>query len=302
MIPWLTKFMFIVSLLLTTMLGYADDLVYAQNQTFTFHLKNVTIKTVLQAIEKQSEFIFMYRSDLFDTSKKVSIDANKQSVSQILDQILEGTAIAYEINDRQIVLKNVEKEFIFPEQTKIEKVTGKVTDQDGDPIVGATVKEINTSNGAITDLNGTFVLEAFTGNPIEVSYIGYKSQQLKVKVGEPLTVVMREDTEILDEVVVVGYGTQKKVNLTGAVSSVSASDIENRVQSDVLSAVQGTVPGVMVISRPGNSPEINFRGRGNLGTSEPLYVIDGAIADATFFSNLDPNTIESISLVSLKIC
>lgn len=210
MIPWLTKFMFIVSLLLTTMLGCADDLVYAQNQTFTFHLKNVTIKTVLQAIEKQSEFIFMYRSDLFDTSKKVSIDANKQSVSQILDQILEGTAIAYEINDRQIVLKNVEKEFIFPEQTKIEKVTGKVTDQDGDPIVGATVKEINTSNGAITDLNGTFVLEAFTGNPIEVSYIGYKSQQLKVKVGEPLTVVMREDTEILDEVVVVGYGTQKK--------------------------------------------------------------------------------------------
>ena len=297
MMPRLTKFMFVVGFLLTTIMSYANNLAYAQNQTFTFHLKNVSIKTVLQTIEKQSEFIFMYRSDLLDTSKKVSIDADRQSVSQILDQVLEGTSVTYEIKDRQIVLKKVEKEFISPEQTKKEKVTGKVTDQNGDPIVGATVKEINTSNGTITDLNGIFVFEVFTGKPIEVSYIGYKSQQLNVKVGEPLTVVMREDAKILDEVVVVGYGTQKKVNLTGAVSSVSASDIENRVQSDVLSAVQGTVPGVMVISRPGNNPEINFRGRGNLGTSEPLYVIDGAIADATFFSNLDPNTIESISFL-----
>ena len=108
---------------------------------------------------------------------------------------------------------------------------------------------------------------------------------------------MKEDTKTLDEVVVVGYGTQKKVNLTGSVASVSTDEIKDRVQTNVLSAVQGTVPGVTVISRPGQTPSINFRGRGNLGTSSPLYVIDGAIADATFFSNLDPNSIESISFL-----
>ena len=108
---------------------------------------------------------------------------------------------------------------------------------------------------------------------------------------------MKEDTKTLDEVVVIGYGTQKKVNLTGAVASVSTDDIKDRVQTNVLSAIQGTVPGVTIISRPGSTPSINFRGRGNLGTSAPLYVIDGAIADATVFSNLDPNTIESISFL-----
>ena len=97
--------------------------------------------------------------------------------------------------------------------------------------------------------------------------------------------------------VVVGYGTQKKVNLTGSVASISTDEIKDRVQTDVLSSIQGTVPGVTIISRPGSTPSINFRGRGNLGTSEPLYVIDGAIADATFFSNLDPNSIESISFL-----
>lgn len=94
--PRLTKFLFAVGFLLTTIFSYAGDLAYAQNQTFTFDLKNVTIKTVLQTIEKQSEFIFMYRSDLLDTSKKVSVSVDKQSVSQILDQILEGTAVTYE--------------------------------------------------------------------------------------------------------------------------------------------------------------------------------------------------------------
>ena len=108
---------------------------------------------------------------------------------------------------------------------------------------------------------------------------------------------LKEDAQALSEVVVVGYGTQKKVNLTGSVASVSTDEIKDRVQTNVLSAVQGTVPGVTVISRPGAEPSVNFRGRGNLGTSAPLYVIDGVIATSTFFANLDPNSIESISFL-----
>lgn len=175
--------------------------------------------------------------------------------------------------------------------------TGIVKDASGEPIIGASVVVTGTTNGTITDLDGKFLLsDVKAGTSLTVSYIGFATQSVKWN-GTSLTVTLKEDNKVLDEVVVVGYGTQKKVNLTGSVSSVSTDEIKDRVQSNVLSAVQGTVPGVTVISRPGSTPSINFRGRGNLGASEPLYVIDGAIADATFFSNLDPNSIESISFL-----
>lgn len=175
--------------------------------------------------------------------------------------------------------------------------TGIVKDAAGEPVIGASVVVTGTTNGTITDFDGKFTLDNVkSGSSLTISFIGFSSQTVKWK-GNSLDIVLKEDNKVLDEVVVVGYGTQKKVNLTGSVASVSADEIKDRVQTNVLSAVQGTVPGVTVISRPGSTPSINFRGRGNLGTSEPLYVIDGAISDATFFSNLDPNSIESISFL-----
>lgn len=177
------------------------------------------------------------------------------------------------------------------------EVKGLVLDAMGEPIIGASVVVKGTTNGVVTDLDGQFEIpNVKKGSTITISYIGYSTQNI-VWNGSPLKVTLKEDNALLEEVVVVGYGTQKKVNLTGSVASVSADEIKDRVQTNVLSAVQGTVPGVTVISRPGSTPSINFRGRGNLGTSEPLYVIDGAISDATFFSNLDPNSIESISFL-----
>lgn len=177
------------------------------------------------------------------------------------------------------------------------QVNGLVLDAMGEPIIGASVVVKGTTNGVVTDLDGKFEIpNVKKGSTITISYIGYATQNI-VWDGSPIKVTLKEDNALLEEVVVVGYGTQKKVNLTGSVASVSADEIKDRVQTNVLSAVQGTVPGVTVISRPGSTPSINFRGRGNLGTSEPLYVIDGAISDATFFSNLDPNSIESISFL-----
>lgn len=159
---------------------------------------------------------------------------------------------------------------------------GMVKDATGEPVIGASVVVTGTTNGTITDYEGRFSLENVKPNSsITISFIGFSSQTVKWK-GTSLDIVLKEDNKVLDEVVVVGYGTQKKVNLTGSVASVSSDEIKDRVQTNVLSAVQGTVPGVTVISRPGSNPSINFRGRGNLGTSEPLYVIDGAISDATF--------------------
>lgn len=300
MMPRLTKFMFVVGFLLTTIMSYASNLAYAQNQTFTFHLKNVSIKTVLQTIEKQSEFIFMYRSDLLDTSKKVSVDADKKSVSQILDQILEGTAVTYEINDRQIVLKKVKSEVILPEQTKKKKVTGKVTDLNGDPVVGATVKDTETSNGTITDLNGAFVLEDFTGEQIEISYIGYVSQRMEVKTGETLKIVLREDTEMLDEVVVVGYGTQRKATLTGAVAKVDGKTLSKSAEPNLVNSLAGHVPGLIINTRsnePGSEViEMNIRGKSTWKGGGPLIIIDG-IANRDGLEKLNSRDIESISVL-----
>ncbi|EJX06955.1 secreted protein containing TonB-dependent receptor, plug domain protein [gut metagenome] len=182
-------------------------------------------------------------------------------------------------------------------QQQAAECSGTIVDATGEPIIGASVVVQGTTNGTITDFDGKFTLtDVPKGAVLNVSFIGYTTQTIKWE-GQPLNITLKEDNKVLDEVVVVGYGTQKKVNLTGSVASVSSEDIKDRVQTNVLSAVQGTVPGVTVISRPGSTPSINFRGRGNLGTSEPLYVIDGTIADATFFSNLDPNSIESISFL-----
>lgn len=175
-------------------------------------------------------------------------------------------------------------------------VTGTVSDKSG-TLPGVTVLEKNTTNGSATDIEGKYTLRVAKGAILQFSFVGYKTQEIVVGNQAVIDVVLEPDNRQLEEVVVVGYGTQKKVNLTGSVASVSADEIKERVNTDVLKAVQGTVPGVTVISRPGQTPSINFRGRGNLGTSAPLYVIDGVIADASFFSNLDPNTIESISFL-----
>ena len=178
------------------------------------------------------------------------------------------------------------------------KVTGQVLDEFGMGVPGANVVVKGQSGiGCVTDLDGKFTLEVPQNSTLIISFIGYITQEHAVKGGGAITVKLVPDSQALDEVVVVGYGTQKKVNLTGSVASVNTDEIKDRVQSNVLAAVQGTVPGVTIISRPGSTPSINFRGRGNLGTSAPLYVIDGAVADATVFSNLDPNSIESISFL-----
>lgn len=214
--------------------------------------------------------------------------------------MFKNSGYTYKIVNNQIIVSKanavaaVEKQ----QQQQAKKVTGCVKNALGEPIIGASVVEKGApTNGTITDFDGNFTLTV-SGNELQISYIGYLPQVVKVQSGvTSYNVTLKEDTKTLDEVVVIGYGTQKKVNLTGAVASVSTDDIKDRVQTNVLSAVQGTVPGVTIISRPGSTPSINFRGRGNLGTSAPLYVIDGAIADATVFSNLDPNTIESISFL-----
>lgn len=266
----------------------------------SFKMQNVTVQEVLASVERQTNYRFTYNPLQIGADRRVTIDLSNKSVTEILDELFLGKKVQYVVDGNNIVLfidgKKAELKGI--NQQKIKVVKGTVKDNTGEVVIGANVIDLSVpSNGTITDIDGNFTLQVSDDTRLQISYIGYNSKEISVKGVTDLQIILDEDSEILDEVVVVGYGTQKKVNLTGSVSSVNSEDIKDRVQNDVLSSIQGTVPGVTVVSHPGKDASINFRGRGNLGISEPLYVIDGAIANAAFFSNLDPNSIESISFL-----
>ena len=179
-------------------------------------------------------------------------------------------------------------------------IVGKVIDANGEPLVGASVAEAGTSNGTITDLDGAFVLNVEKNVTLLVSYVGYKDQE--VRAHKDMVVMLREDTQVLDEVVAIGYGTQKKANLTGAVTTVDVSKtLESKTESDVAKALQGAVPGLTITNTTGDldaDPTVVIRGIGTLsnnGTSSPLYVVDGVPVEN--LSYLNPNDIESISVL-----
>lgn len=290
-----TRIMKITLILILVGVIQVSATTYAQEHRISVSVKNGTFYDVVSQIERQSEFMFFYKSEEIDGNQRINLNAKNKLVSEILDEITKNNNLTYKVTGKHIIIT---KTAITSQITK--EIVGVVTDERGEPIVGANVVEKGTSNGTITDLEGKFSLTVSEKSVLIVSYIGYNTQDVTVTSKTVYNIQLEEDSQALDEVVVVGYGTQKKVNLTGSVASVSSDEIKDRVQTDVLSSIQGTVPGVTIVSRPGKDVSINFRGRGNLGTSEPLYVIDGAIADATFFSNLDPNSIESISFLNMQ--
>lgn len=288
---------FLTFLLLVCLL-FSSHYVWSQEKNaITLNVKNETVESIFSQIGKQTGLKFFYDQEVVDTAPRVSINVKNASLQSVLDKITVQTQLYFNRKNNTI---SVGKQVIVDTSISSHKkvISGRVVDQTGEPVIGASVVVKGTSNGYITDVDGNYMLTDVPEDAvISVSYVGYQTVELKVGNKDLAKIILKEDSELLDEVVVVAYGTQKKINLTGSVTSVSTEDIKDRVQTDVLSAVQGTVPGVTVISRPGQEISVNFRGRGNLGTSAPLYVIDGVVADATFFSNLDPNSIESISFL-----
>lgn len=197
------------------------------NKNFSFELRDVTVKDVFRYIEKNSEYVFLYASDK-NLSKIVDVDVRNKSVREILDEVLEHTGLVYEIDGKQILVK--EQQVSAPsvgqqstlQQTK--KISGVVKDEAGETIIGANVWVKDTQTGVVTDINGRYQLTLNIPNPVLVfSYLGMKTQEIVVGDKSEINVVLKADTEQLDEVVVVGYGTQKKVNLTGSVSSIDIS-------------------------------------------------------------------------------
>lgn len=299
----LTKIMLITGLLLYHLQGYSSNLAYAQEQSFTFHLQNVTIAKVLQTIEEQSEFIFMYRADLFDVSKKVSVKADKMEVAQILDQILAGTGVTYEINDRQILLKKDVTQNVPQQSGKKKTIRGIVTDDaTQEPIIGATIMIKGSNTGVTSNLDGDFSIECSEGDTLNVSFIGYQDKKVIIHSGNIYAISLKESTELLDEVVVTAFGVgQKKESLVGAVQQVKPQEL--KVPSSSLStAFAGRMAGVIAVQRSGEpgADGANFwiRGKSTFsGATDALIIMDGVEISATELNALDPEVIESFSIL-----
>lgn len=270
---------------------------YSQNTRVSFAVDNVGLNKVLEEIESQTDYLFIYNSQI-NVNKLVTIKANKQTVSKVLDQILQNTGIEYKLEGSHIILEKVEEvhnssSAVQQQQTK--KITGKVVDKTGEAIIGANVKIQGTDKGTITDLDGNFILEVAPKDVLVISYIGYLDTKVPIAGQKQIHVVLSEDNKMLDEVVVIGYGTTSTRKMASAVTAVKGEKLQDLPFNSVAASLAGRATGVIVQSsggEPGSAPSISIRGGG-----APVYVIDGVISDAWDFNTLNPNDIESLSIL-----
>lgn len=283
-------------------LAYASDS-YAQTAIVNVEAQNQTVGEVLKEIENQSEFGFFFSNKHIDLNRRVSVISHNSDIFKVLEKVFEGTNVKYSVLDKKIVL-TTQAENVQAAQQATFKVNGKVVDENGEEVIGAAVLEKGTTNGTVTDMDGNFELKV-SGKEVtlEVSYIGYSKAIVKAKAGTITKVVLKEDTEVLDEVVVVAYGTQKKSNLTGSVDVVSSKEMENRPVTSASSMLQGKASSITFSTpdggnAPGSAPTLQIRGQAALSeATPPLVVIDGIPSDMGAFNALNPNEIESISVL-----
>lgn len=289
----LTTFLFFVSTFSLIASG-----TYSQNKaiTITINKENVLVKDVLNEIEDQSGYFFIYNNEFIDVYRRVDVHAKDQVVNSVLDEIFEGKNVYYTIDKRKIILF-LSEEGVHAQQNPI---TGKIADSNGQPLPGVTIIVKGTTTGTITDADGNYHLTKIPDNAILVfSFVGMKSQEIRVGNQTSIIVTMEEETIGLEEVVAIGYGTMKKSDLTGAVSSVSTAKLEKESPGSVQDILRGNIAGLNVgistNAKGGGSMQI--RGKKSLkANNDPLLVVDGVI----FFgelSEINPNDIESIDVL-----
>jgi len=300
-------------ILVNTALGFSA-LSYSQGSKLTLHLKDATVKEVIRAIENQSEFLFFYREGQVDLTRRVSVQSDQKQLSEILRLLFDGTDNIYIVNDRQVVIgKAPRKEFearlttlqdetrVVNDQPRYQEITGRVTDAWGEPLPGASVLVKGTTTGTVTDGEGVFTLRAsLTAEILQVSFVGMITREIPLAGQTSFNVVLEEAAIGLEEVVAVGYGTQKKVNLTGAVASIEGGILSTRPVGAVGTGLQGLLPGVTITSPSGQpgSPGTNIIVRGvNTINSQtnPLILIDGIAGGDLNLVN--PDDIESVTVL-----
>ncbi|RIH63119.1 SusC/RagA family TonB-linked outer membrane protein [Mariniphaga sediminis] len=274
----LLKRMKIVTLLILVTITQAFALdSYAQNKRLSLRFTNERIINILDEIEEQSEFYFMFDASKIDVNQRKSIDCENQTITNILDQLFENTRITYRVSDRQIGLISTN----FANADQSQAVSGKVSDSSGSPLPGVTVVIKGTTQGTVTNGDGEYSLSNIPDNAeLVFSFVGMKTQEITVAGKANINVVMAEEAIGLDEVVAVGYGTQTKASLTGSAQVVKMDDIEKRGIStgNIVKAIEGFVPGLQISynGNPNNTTSMILRGRGTLNSGiAPLIIIDG---------------------------
>lgn len=265
------------------------------------------IRTVIKQIENKSDYTFFYSENFLDLTKKVTINVRNGSIENILNALFKDTNITYRITNLQIALSKKEmsatqsaNRSASPAQNNRIPVKGQILDLNNEAVIGATVIEKgNPSNGTTTDIDGNFVLNVSPNAVLEISYIGYKTQEISTSGNDTFNIVMQEDTQTLDEVVVVGYGTQKKVNVIGSIAQVEGDKISQKSNANITNALTGMMSGVTIIQRsgaPGDpSNSIQVRGVGSFGASpSALVLVDGMPGS---LSDINPAEVESISVL-----
>ena len=253
---------------------------YAQEIFFSFSVKQQRVSEVLNNIEERSEFHFFYNSKLVNVSREVTFDVNNKNVFSILDILFKNTGVTYKVVDKDIILTTSAGEIDEYNQAN-RKITGTVKDQTGEPVIGANVFVKGANGvGTITDINGQYSLDVSQDAILIVSYIGYESVEIPVKNQSVVNISLKEDSQSIEEVVVVGYGTQKKVNLIGAVGAVNVDEkIASRSLANVSTGLSGLVPGLLVsqtTSMAGkDEASLMSRGLGTVNNANPLIVVDG---------------------------
>jgi len=275
----------------------AQTVLYAQNNVLiTIKKDNISVIEALQAVEKQTKMLVAYNESQLKSKANIDLHIEGKRLNEVLPQILKGTGFTYQLKDDYIVIVPDTPQ---PAARQKKQIAGRVTDKSGEAIIGANIIEVGTNSGTVTDIDGNFSIEVEENATLHISYIGYMEQTINTSGRTSFNIIMTEDTKALDELVVIGYGTVRRGDVTTAVSSVSLDDLNERPITSAAQAIQGKAAGVNVY-RPSGTPggELVVRVRGTTsfnGSNDPLYVVDGVPVDNLNF--LSPADIAGIQIL-----
>lgn len=263
-------------------------------QNVNINRQNTTLADIFEEVENQTKLSVAYSESTIDKSRRISVNITDKPVKEAMTEILKGIDVIFTIEGKQIFIKPL----LLVQQASEKTITGIVTDESGEPIIGANVVEKGTTNGTVTDINGNFTLSVSDNSVLQVSYIGYMLHEVATKNSKQFKVTLKEDSQSLDEVVVVGFGTQKKANLTGAVGAVQMDKVlGDRPVTGLGAALQGAIPGFTASSSaiPGGENNWNIRGLESITGGAPLILVDNVVFNDLYL--LNPADIESVSVL-----
>lgn len=268
------------------------------SQEVNFSGKNVPLKRIFQAVEKQTGFVFFYRASALKDTRPVTVNVKNFKLNEFLNIVFQDQPVQFSVENNGIIVSRKPPLPVAPAFAPLVDIRGRILNEEGDPVAGATVYIKGSNIGTSTDENGGFLLRA-TGNRavLIISSVGYETQEVSVSGSDPVLINLKRKDDTIDDIVVIGYGTQKKVDVTGAISVVTAEEVNQGVNQSVLHALQGRASGVTILQNagdPGGSVAVRIRGAGTLNDNNPLYVIDGVIGS---IGGLNPADIESISIL-----